>query len=66
MKCLKGISVFFAKKVTQFLYTNIFKVSLLLYSKCLFTNACSIANKQEELEITVQQGSYDLITITEI
>lgn len=33
--------------------------------KCLYTNACSMGNKQEELETVVQLGKYDLIAITE-
>ncbi|GAB0189143.1 hypothetical protein GRJ2_001380200 [Grus japonensis] len=34
--------------------------------KCIYTNARSIGNKQEELEAIVQQDSYDLVTITEM
>jgi len=34
--------------------------------KCICTIACSMTNKQEELEATVQQDSYDLDGITEI
>jgi len=33
--------------------------------KCLYTNACSMGNKQEELEAIVLLESYDLISITE-
>ena len=33
--------------------------------KCVYTNARSMSNKQEELEATVQQASYDLVAITE-
>ena len=33
--------------------------------KCLYTNACSIGNKQEESEATVLLESYDLVAITE-
>ncbi|KAK4828567.1 hypothetical protein QYF61_027657 [Mycteria americana] len=33
--------------------------------KCIYTNACSMGNKQEELEAIVQQDSYDLVAITE-
>ena len=33
--------------------------------KCVYTNACSMGNKQEELEATVRQASYDLVAITE-
>jgi len=33
--------------------------------KCLYTNACSTGNKQEELEICVQSQGHDLIAITE-
>jgi len=32
--------------------------------KCLYTNARSMGNKQEELETMAQQGKYDLIAIT--
>jgi len=34
--------------------------------KCLCTNACSMGNKQEELESTVLLANYDLIALTEI
>ena len=33
--------------------------------KCLYTNAYSMGNKQEELEATVLLESYDLVAITE-
>jgi len=33
--------------------------------KCLYTNACSMGNKQEELEAIVLLESYNLIAITE-
>ena len=33
--------------------------------KCLYTNACSMGNKQEELEATVPLESYNLVAITE-
>ena len=33
--------------------------------KCLYTSACSMGNKQEELEICVQLQGHDLIAITE-
>ena len=33
--------------------------------KYLYTNVCSMGNKQEELETVVQLGSYDLIAIME-
>ena len=33
--------------------------------KCVYTNARSMGNKQEELEATVRQASYDLVAITE-
>jgi len=33
--------------------------------KCIYTNACSMGNKQEELEAIVQQDRYDLVAITE-
>jgi len=34
--------------------------------KCIYTNACRMGIKQEELEAIVQQDSYDLVTITEM
>jgi len=34
--------------------------------RCLYTNARSMGNKQEELEAIVQQDSYDLVAITEV
>ncbi|KAK4807116.1 hypothetical protein QYF61_018457, partial [Mycteria americana] len=33
--------------------------------KCLYTNACSMGNKQEELEATMLLESYNLVAITE-
>lgn len=33
--------------------------------KCIYTNACSMGNKQECLEAIVWQANYDLIVITE-
>ena len=33
--------------------------------KSLYINACSMGNKQEELETVVQLGKYDLIAIME-
>jgi len=33
--------------------------------KCVYTNARSIGNKQEELEAIIQQDGYDLVAITE-
>jgi len=33
--------------------------------KCIYTSACRMGNKQEELEATVQQANYDLVAITE-
>ena len=32
---------------------------------CIYTNARSMGNKQEELEAIVQQASYDVVAITE-
>ena len=34
--------------------------------KCVYTNARSMGNKQEELEAIVQQANYDLVAITEM
>ncbi|PKU41683.1 mitochondrial fission process protein 1 [Limosa lapponica baueri] len=33
--------------------------------KCIYTNARSMGNKQEELEAIVQQKNYDIVAITE-
>ena len=33
--------------------------------KCLYTNACGLGNKQEELEATVLLENYDIVVITE-
>ena len=33
--------------------------------KCIYTNARSMGNKQEELEAIVQRAGYDLVAITE-
>jgi len=40
-------------------------VRLTAQLKCIYTNAHSMGNKQEELEAIVQQDSYDLVAITE-
>ena len=34
--------------------------------KCVYTNAHSMGNKQEELEAIVRQASYELVAITEM
>ena len=41
------------------------RVRLMTQLKCVYTNACSIGNKQEELEAIVHQANYDLVAITE-
>ena len=33
---------------------------------CIYTNACSMGNKQEKLEATVQSESYDTVAITKM
>jgi len=33
--------------------------------KCLYTNACSLRNKQEELEATVLLENHDAVAVTE-
>ena len=33
--------------------------------KCVYTDARSMGNKQEELEVTVQQDGYNLVAVTE-
>ena len=33
--------------------------------RCLYTNACSMGNKQEELEAIVRLESYDIVSIME-
>jgi len=40
-------------------------VRLTAQFKCVYTNARSMGNKQEELEAIIQQNGYDLVTITE-
>ena len=35
------------------------------YLKCLYTNACSMRDKQEELEALAHSQSYDIIGISE-
>ncbi|KAK4810498.1 LOW QUALITY PROTEIN: hypothetical protein QYF61_004278 [Mycteria americana] len=42
------------------------EVKLIAQLKCIYTNARSMGNKQEELEAIVQQDSYDLVAITEM
>jgi len=43
----------------------ILEVRSIAQLKCIYTNAYSMGNKQEELEANVQQDSYDLVAITE-
>ncbi|PKU47277.1 adaptin ear-binding coat-associated protein 1 [Limosa lapponica baueri] len=33
--------------------------------ECIYTNVCSMGNKQEELEAIIQQENYDIVAITE-
>jgi len=40
-------------------------VRLTAQLKCVYSNARSMGNKQEEMKAIVQQDSYDLVTITE-
>jgi len=40
-------------------------VRLTAQLKCVYTNARSIGNKQEEVEAIIQQDGYDLVAITE-
>jgi len=40
-------------------------VRLTAQLKCVYTNARSMGNKQEELEAIIQQNGYDLVAITE-
>ena len=55
VKHLKGNKGCSSKKVTR----------LTAQMKCLYTNARSMGNKQEELEAIVLLESYDLVAITE-
>ena len=40
-------------------------VRQMTWLKCIYTNARSMSNKQEELEAIVRQANYDLVAITE-
>lgn len=40
------------------------RVKSAAHMKCIYTNAGSMGNKQEQLEVMVQQESYGMITIT--
>lgn len=55
MKYLKGIKGCSSKKMTW----------LTAQLKCLYTNACSMGNKQEEVEATMLLESCDLVAVTE-
>jgi len=55
VKYLEGIKECSSKKVTQ----------LTAQLKCLYINAHSMGNKQEELEATMLLESYNLVAITE-
>ncbi|KAJ7413330.1 hypothetical protein WISP_91339 [Willisornis vidua] len=41
------------------------RVQSAAHLKCMYTNACSMGNKQKELEAIVQQESFDVVAITE-
>jgi len=41
-------------------------VRLTAQLKCIYTNACSMGNKQEEMEAIIRQDGYDLVTVTEM
>ncbi|KAK4826912.1 hypothetical protein QYF61_012504 [Mycteria americana] len=45
--------------------SNFFIQRKIAQLKCIYTNACSMGNKQEELEAVVWQGNYDIVAITE-
>ncbi|PKU38346.1 mitochondrial fission process protein 1 [Limosa lapponica baueri] len=55
VKYLKGIKRCSSKKVTQ----------PTAQLKCLYTNVCSMGNKQEGLEAIVQQENCDIVAVTE-
>ena len=55
VKYRNGIKVCSSKKVTR----------LTAQVKCLYTNARSMGNNQEELEATMLLESYDLVAVTE-
>lgn len=55
VKCSKRTGVCSSKKV----------IWSIAHLKCLYTNACSMGNEQEELETTVHLESCDLIADTE-
>ena len=55
MNCLKGIRASSSKK-------GLWPIAQL---KCLYTNACSMGNKQEELVAAAQMENYELIAIAE-
>jgi len=38
-------------------------VKFIAQLQCIYTNACSMSNKQEQLEAIVQQDSYVLVVI---
>ena len=40
-------------------------VGSIVQLKCIYTNACSMSNTQEELEAIVQQENYDILAVTE-
>ena len=39
-------------------------VRQMIQLQCIYTNACSMGNKQEELEAIVHQANYDIVAIT--
>ena len=54
-----------AVKCFLFEYAHSIAMKSIARLKWIYTNACSMGNKQEELEAIVQRDSYDLVSITE-
>ena len=53
----------YLKRIKELTFSEVTKTAAPL--KCLYTNACSLGNKQEELEATVLLGNHDIVAVPE-
>ena len=53
----------YLKRIKELTFSEVTKTAAPL--KCLYTNACSLGNKQEELEATVLLENHDIVAVPE-
>ena len=53
----------YLKRIKKLTFSEVTKTAAPL--KCLYTNACSLGNKQEELEATVLLENHDIVAVPE-